>query len=109
MVNKSYPDSKYRVQTEIGVAYGTDIVKMRKVIEEAVRGVEGVLSDKPVDIFYLKFGDSARLVRVRWWIDTYKDEYPMLDKVNTALELTLGEAGIELPNNTYDLNVKMNE
>lgn len=109
VVNYTYPDSQFRVQTEIGVAYGTDIVKMRKVIEEAVREVEGVLSDKPVDIFYLKFGDSARLVRVRWWIDTYKDEYLMLDKVNIALELTLGEAGIELPNNTYDLNVKMNE
>ena len=109
VVNYTYPDSQFRVQTEIGVAYGTDIVKMRKVIEEAVREVEGVLSDKPVDIFYLKFGDSARLVRVRWWIDTYKDEYPMLDEVNTALELALGEAGIELPNNTYDLNVKMNE
>ena len=109
VVNYTYPDSQFRVQTEIGVAYGTDIVKMRQVIEGAVRGVEGVLSDKPVDIFYLKFGDSARLVRVRWWIDTYKDEYPMLDEVNTALELALGEAGIELPNNTYDLNVKMNE
>ncbi len=109
VVNYTYPDTQFRVQTEIGVAYGTDIVKMRKVIEEAVRGVEGVLSDKPVDIFYLKFGDSARLVRVRWWIDTYKDEYPMLDEVNTALELALDEAGIELPNNTYDLNVKMNE
>ncbi len=109
VVNYTYPDSKFRVQTEIGVAYGTDIMKMRKIIEGAVRGVEGVLPDKPVDIFYLKFGDSARLVRVRWWIDNYKDEYPMLDKVNSVLELALGEAGIELPNNTYDLNVKSNE
>ena len=109
VVNYTYPDSQFRVQTEIGVAYGTDIRMMRDVIEGAVRGVEGVLSDKPVDIFYLKFGDSARSVRVRWWIDTYKDEYPMLDEVNTALELALGEAGIELPNNTYDLNVKINE
>jgi small-conductance mechanosensitive channel len=109
VVNYTYPDSQFRVQTEIGVAYGTDIKEMRKVIEEAVLGVEGVLSDKPVDIFYLKFGDSARLVRVRWWIDTYKDENPMLDKVNSVLELALGEAGIELPNITYDLNVKKDE
>ena len=109
VVNYTYPDTQFRVQTEIGVAYGTDIMKMRKVIEGAVRGVEGVLTDKPVDIFYLKFGDSARLVRVRWWIDTYKDEYPMLDKVNAALEFALIKAVIELPNITYDLNVKMNE
>ncbi|UCD42589.1 MAG: mechanosensitive ion channel, partial [Chloroflexota bacterium] len=94
---------------EIGVAYGTDIEQMREVIDQAVRGVEGVLPDKPVDVYYLKFGDSARQVRVRWWIDTYRDEKTMLDKVNTALEFALSNAGIELPNITYDLNVNMNE
>ena len=105
----SFPDSQFRAETEIGVAYGTDVEQMREVIEGAVRGVEGVLLDKPVDIYYLKFGDSARLVRVRWWIDTYRDEKRMLDKVNAALELGLIKAGIDLPNITYDLNVNMNE
>lgn len=79
---------------------------MRNVIDQAVRSVEGVLPDKPVDIYHLKFLDSARMVRVRWWIDTYRDEKFMLDKVNTALELALDKAGIELPNITYDLNLK---
>lgn len=109
VINYTFPDPKFRIQTEIGVAYGTDINKMKQTIEDAVRGVDGVLHDKPIDIFYLKFGDSARLVRVRWWINSYKNEYPMLDKVNIALELALENAGIELPFNTYDLNVKMNE
>jgi small-conductance mechanosensitive channel len=59
-----------------------------------------------VESFYLKFGDTARLVRVRWWIDTYRDEKRMLDQVNNALELALDQAGIELPFNTYDLNLR---
>ncbi|GAG93437.1 unnamed protein product, partial [marine sediment metagenome] len=109
VVNYTYPDPRFRVETEIGVAYGTDIEEMRIVIEKAVRSVKGVLPDKPVDIYYLKFGDSARMVRVRWWIDTYRDEKRMLDKVNAALEHAIDEAGIELPNITYDLNVKKNE
>ena len=106
VINYTYPDSRFRAQTDIGVAYGTDPEQMRRVIEQTVRGVEGVLPDKPVEIFFLKFGDSSRLVRVRWWIDTYRNEKPMLDKVNTALELALDGAGIELPFNTYDLNLK---
>jgi small-conductance mechanosensitive channel len=109
VVNYTFPDTKFRVQTEIGVAYGTNIQEMREVIEQAVRGVTGVLPDKPVNIYYLKFGGSARLVRVRWWIETYKDEKSILDQVNTALELELDKAGIELPFDTYDLNVKTNE
>ena len=109
VVNYTYPDPRFRAETEIGVAYGTDVEKMRIVIEGAVRAVEGVLPNKPVDIYYLKFGDSARQVRVRWWIDTYRDEKIMLDKVNAALELALDEAGIELPNITYDLYMKKDE
>jgi len=46
---------------------------------------------------------------VRWGIGTYRDEKPMRDRVNTALELALDKAGIELPFNTYDLNLKMDK
>jgi small-conductance mechanosensitive channel len=46
VVNYTYPDPKYRLQTDIGVAYGADFHKMRQVINETVRAVEGVLEDK---------------------------------------------------------------
>jgi len=105
VINYTYPDPRFRVTTDIGVAYGSDIDQMHKVIKDAVRGVEGVLPDKPVDIFFLKFGDSSRSVRVRWWIDSYTNENPVLDKVNAALEIALSQAGI--PFEKYDLNVKI--
>ena len=95
------------MQTDVGVAYGSDFHQVRRVIKDAVCGVEGVLSDKPVDVLFLKFGDSARTMRVRWWIDTIHDEYPMLDQVNVALETALDEAGIDMPFHTYALNVKL--
>jgi small-conductance mechanosensitive channel len=81
VINYTYPDPRYRVQTDIGVAYGSDYDQVRRVIKDAVRGVEGVLPDKPVDVFFRQFGDSARMMRVRWWIDSYDDENPMLDQV----------------------------
>jgi len=107
VINYTFPDPRYRLYTDIGVAYGSDINQVRKVIKETVRGVEGVLPDKPVAIFFLKFGDSARLVRVQWWIESYKKENPVLDKVNAALEAALAKAGIEMPFDTYNLNVKL--
>ena len=109
VINYTYPDPRFRVTTDIGVAYGSDMDQMYKVIKDAVRGIEGVLPDKPVDIFFLKFGDSTRTVRVRWWIDSYTKENPVLDKVNAALETVLGQAGIDMPFNTYNLNVKMQD
>lgn len=97
VVNHSYPDTQYRIQIEIGVAYGTDLEFARKTIIDAVRGVEGVLPDQKVEALFLQFGDSAHIFRVRWWLESYVDTRRMFDRVNTALYNALNEAGIEMP------------
>jgi small-conductance mechanosensitive channel len=107
VINYTYPDPKYRVQTDIGVAYGTDLDQMRQVIEQAVRGLDGVLADKPVEALFIEYGDSTRTIRVRWWVEDYHKERHMIDKVNAALEVALDKAGIDMPFDTYDINVKM--
>ena len=107
VINYSFPDPSYRVQTDLGVAYGSDMEQVRKVIEDTVRGVEGVLLNNPVDIYFLEFGDSSRLIRVRWWIESYGRRYTMIDQVNTAIEAALDEAGIDMPNLTFDQNIQM--
>jgi MscS family membrane protein len=107
VTNYSFPDPRFRVETQIGVAYGSDFDQVRKVIEKAVRGVDGVLVDKPVSIYFSEFGDSARTMKVRWWVNTRADKNPSLSKVNEALELALTKAGIVMPNKTMDLNVNL--
>jgi small-conductance mechanosensitive channel len=105
IVNYTYPDPQYRIQIEIGVGYGQDIEKVRKIIIDAVSQVEGVLPYLPVDALYVEMGPSAMTFRVRWWIDSYVDTRRMFDRVNTALQNALDEAGIEMPFNTYDINI----
>jgi small-conductance mechanosensitive channel len=105
IVNYTYPDTQYRIQIEIGVGYGQDIEKVRQIIIDTVRQVAGVLPDKPVDALYVEMGQSAMTFRVRWWIDSYVDTRRMFDSVNTALQKTLDEAGVEMPFNTYDINI----
>jgi small-conductance mechanosensitive channel len=97
VVNHSYPDTQYRIQIEIGVAYGTDLEFARKTIIDTVRDVEGVLPDRKVEALFLRFGDSAHIFRVRWWLESYVDTRRMFDRVNTALYNALNEAGIEMP------------
>ena len=97
IVNHSYPDTQYRIQVHIGVAYGTDLEHARKTMIEAVRGVEGVLEDRPVEALFLEFGDSALIFRLRWWIESYVDTRRMFDSVNTAVYQALQGEGIEIP------------
>jgi len=105
VINYTFPDPRYRIQTHVGVAYGTDIETARRVLIDAVRGVEGVLPDKPVDALYNEMGDSAMIFRVRWWIGSYEDTRRVIDRVHTALQEALDVAGIVSPYPTQSLNL----
>jgi small-conductance mechanosensitive channel len=107
VINYSYPDPQYRVETHVGIAYGTDIETARQVIVDTVRQVEGVLTDRPVDALYIEMGDSAMVFRVRWWIESYRDTRRMFDKVHTALQHALDRAGIDCPFPTQTLNLQI--
>jgi MscS family membrane protein len=107
VVNYTYPDPRYRIETHVGIAYGTDIETARRVIIEAVQHMEGVLPDKPVDALYNEMGDSGMIFRVRWWIESYIDTRRVIDRVHTALQHALDEAGIESPFPTQNINVQL--
>jgi small-conductance mechanosensitive channel len=80
IINYTYPDPRYRIQTHVSVAYGTDVEVARQVIIDAVRQLEDVLPDKPVDALYNEMGDSAMIFRVRWWIESYADTRRVIDR-----------------------------
>jgi MscS family membrane protein len=108
VINYSYPDPRYRIETHVGIAYGTDIEEARRTIIDTVRQVEGVLLDRPVDALYIEMGPSAMIFRVRWWIESYIDTRRMFDRVHTALQRELDAAGVETPYPIYDVNVNLN-
>jgi small-conductance mechanosensitive channel len=107
VVNYTYPDPRYRVQIDIGIGYGMDIEKTRQIIIDTVSHLDGILKDKPVDALYNEMGDSAMMFRVRWWIGSYEDTRRIYDRVNTALQLALDQAGIEMPFPIQEINLKI--
>jgi small-conductance mechanosensitive channel len=109
VVNYAYPNDQYRLEVHIGVAYGTDLEKARQVMVEAVQGVEGVLTDRPVEALFLEFGDSALIFRVRWWLESYIDTRRMFDSVNTAVYNALRKENIQLPFPQMDVHLKSKE
>ncbi len=109
VINYTFPDPRYRTETRVGIAYGTDIEMARSVIADAVRCVEGVLPDKPVDALYAEMGDSAMIFRVRWWVETYADTRRIEDQVLTSLQHALDAAGIECPFPTQSVNLRIQQ
>jgi MscS family membrane protein len=97
VINYNYPDPRYRMQTHVGIAFGTNVDDARRVMANAVRQAEGVLPDEPVDVLYVEIGDSAMIFRVRWWMDCQEDWEKSYDGVHTALHEALAQAGIDSP------------
>jgi MscS family membrane protein len=108
VVNYTFPDPRYRIQTDIGVGYGTNLRIVRELITDALKGVEGIIPDKPVDILFLEFGDSEMVLRVRWWIESYIDARRSTDRVNETIYLALEQAGIDMPYPTMYVEIKKN-
>jgi small-conductance mechanosensitive channel len=106
VINYTYPDPRYRIETHVGVAYGTDIEHVRALLIDTVKGLEFVLPDKPVDALYIDMGDSAMIFRVRWWIESYVDTRRATDRVHTAIQKALDEAGIDCPFPTQSLDMQ---
>jgi MscS family membrane protein len=109
VVNYTFPDPRYRVQIEVGIDYDSDLKLAREAAIEAVQGVDGVLLDKPIDALFVDFGESDITFRIRWWISSYIDTRRMFDKVNEALLKGFKDANINLPNMSYDINLKVDD
>jgi MscS family membrane protein len=109
IVNYTYPDPNYRIETLLTIAYGSDMALVDATIIESIRKIPGVLDDRPVDILVTELGDSGIELRVRWWINSYSDTRQIIDAVNRILYKQLDQAGISLPNITYDVNLKLSD
>jgi small-conductance mechanosensitive channel len=107
VVNYSLPDSTYRLQSDIGIGTGMDISKVQGLIRETVRQLDGILPDKPVDVWFTEFGDSSNTMRVRWWVASYAEKRRSTDSVNAAIQELANREGIDLPNPTYSLENKV--
>ena len=97
IVNYSDPSTVYRVQTHVGVAYGTELSRARKIMVDALNEEEWVMKEKPVEALMLEFGDSALIFRVRCWIEDYVDTRRVMDKMNSTLYKALHREKIEIP------------
>jgi len=80
IVNYSDPSTVYRVETHVGIAYGTDIEFARQVMIEAITAEEWVMKEKLIEALLLEFGESSLIFRVRCWIENYVETRRVIDK-----------------------------
>jgi MscS family membrane protein len=99
VINYSFQDPSLRSEVDFAVGYDPDIETVRRIVVDAVRQVDGVLEDRPVEVLYVRMGDTGRILRVRWWDRSYTEKWQVIDRVNSAVQNSLNAAGIKIPSN----------
>ncbi|MFN2215912.1 MAG: mechanosensitive ion channel family protein [Anaerolineales bacterium] len=107
IVNYSYPDPRYRIQTHVYIPFGENVEQIRQLLIDAVKQVDGVLTDKPVDALFIDMTEGPIKFRLRWWIESYADTRRMFDRVHTTIKNALDEAGIQSPKTSDEIYLKI--
>ena len=89
---------------EVGVAYGTDIEKCRKLLISAVSKLDCVNKERPVRVVLREFGDSSIVLKVLVWVPV-ASQYSNDGEILEAIYTTLNDNGISIPFPQRDLHI----
>jgi small-conductance mechanosensitive channel len=107
VTNWSHGDPRVRIRLPVGVAYGTDPEKLRRLLLEVAREHSSVLTEKPPEVFFSGFGDSSLNFELAVWTAemTFKPRR-FRSELYYAIEKKLRENGIEIPFPQRDLHLR---
>ena len=88
-----------RVDLKVGISYNEDLPKVEKVVRAAIEKMDGLVADKPIEVFYEGFGDSSINFVTRFWIP-YHTQGQYMDAQSRAImniHKAFSQADIEIP------------
>ena len=97
ITNLTYPDPVTRIKIVVGVAYGTDINKIKTILEDICRGQDDVLAEPPPTAYFLGFGDSTLNVQVTCFVPDWRQEWPVSERIRLEIDRRFREESIEIP------------
>lgn len=107
VTNWTYGDPRVRFRVPIGVAYGSDVNKVREALIAAGRSNSHVLEEPAPSVFLKEFGESSiNFELVVWSAEMSHRPSRFKSDLNFAIEEKLREAGIEIPFPQRDLHVR---
>ena len=107
VTNWTYGDPRVRFRIPIGVAYGSDLEKVRNALLEVAREDSHVLPQPEPTVFLETFGGSSiNLELVVWSKEMSYRPRRFRSDLNFAIAQKLREAGIEIPGPQRDLHFR---
>jgi len=107
VTNWTLANRRIRVKVPVGVAYGSDIEKVRKLLLECAGENPKILKYPEPLALFLAFGDSSLNFELRVWIDEFMEGTgEVQSELNNAINEKFNAAGIEIPFPQTDLHLR---
>ena len=97
IVNESAPLPSFRVRIKIGVAYGSDIDLVQKVLLEVARKNKTVVQIPEPRVRFRNFGDSSLDFELLCWGRSPEQKGFLVHQLNCEVYEAFNEAGISIP------------
>lgn len=97
IMNYAKPNLEARVVIDFGVAYGSDIDMVRKVIHDALITIENTKEDPPLEVLFISMGDFSLNFSARFWVEDYGDVWPKKLEATEKIFAALNKNKIQIP------------
>lgn len=89
-----------RLQVPVGVAYGSDVSQVLKILELIAESHHDIIignSEYQIQALFLGFGDSALNFELRCFVKNVNNRLSILSTINQQIDKEFRKAGIEIP------------
>ena len=107
--NYKKPDLSVRGEVEFGVEYGANTTSVKKIVKEAIQTIKTIVPNstkKPIQVLFLKMGDSALEFKARFWVTDYSDKFSAELEATEKIYKALNKSKIGIPFPTRTVYLK---
>jgi small-conductance mechanosensitive channel len=106
VTNWTLSERRMRLRIPVGVAYGSDVPLVMRILKEVAEGNLSVLSNPASSVLFLGFGESSLNFELRVWIKDFLDRFRIQSELIQAIDSRFRSEGVEIPFPQRDLHVR---
>ncbi|MBD2784754.1 mechanosensitive channel MscK [Xenorhabdus sp. DI] len=103
LINWTLSDTITRIIIKVGVAYGSDLNKVREILLQAASENTRVMSEPGPQVYFMNFGASTLDHELRLYVRELGDRSRTVDEVNRSIDKLCRENGINIAFNQLEV------
>ena len=103
LINWTLSDTVTRIIIQVGVAYGSDLDKVKTILMKAAKDNPKVMTEPEPVVLFTEFGASTLNHELRFYVRTLGDRNTAIDEVNRAIDKLCNENDINIAFNQLEV------